>query len=223
MLAIETSQRSGSVALRLADGSIQEEPLHQGDRHSDDLMPAIDRLTRRWEVTPAGIHIVVVSCGPGGFSGLRIAITSAKMIAEVTGARVISVPSALVAAYGCDDPAAPELAVALACKRDTCWLTRCRADAEVGRWQIEGTPGMITADAFDPAGLPLLLADEHLPAGITESCSRSGVAVRAFSMSATACCRAANHLAESGCFVDPLGLAPLYAREPEAVRLWQQR
>ena len=41
LLAIETSQREGSVALRLSDGSILEHVFPCGSRGEDHLLPSI--------------------------------------------------------------------------------------------------------------------------------------------------------------------------------------
>ncbi len=44
VLAIETSQRKGGVALRDASGAAYVEWVAENLRHDDDLLPAIDRL-----------------------------------------------------------------------------------------------------------------------------------------------------------------------------------
>lgn len=102
MLAIETSQHRGSVAVKLPDGRIDSESLSPKKRHDDDLLPAIDRLFARNNLKPRDLSdgAVAVSIGPGGFTGLRIAVATAKMFAETLGAKIIAVPSALVAAEG---------------------------------------------------------------------------------------------------------------------------
>ncbi|MFO0875018.1 MAG: tRNA (adenosine(37)-N6)-threonylcarbamoyltransferase complex dimerization subunit type 1 TsaB [Phycisphaerales bacterium] len=96
MLAIETSQRGGGVAVRGRDGSIVEEPLRDGA--SAELAVIVDRAVRRAGLSPRDLRAVAVSIGPGGFTGLRVAIATAKMLSEALGATVVAVPSALVAA-----------------------------------------------------------------------------------------------------------------------------
>src|SRR6185503_7170285 len=121
ILAIETSQHQGGVALCDARGEVQVETLSSAKRHDDDLLPAIDRLMRRASASPRDLAAVGVSIGPGGFTGLRIAISTAKMFAEALGAQLVAVPSALVAAEG-HSGKSPFL-VGLASKGESCWMT----------------------------------------------------------------------------------------------------
>jgi tRNA A37 threonylcarbamoyladenosine modification protein TsaB len=74
-------------------------------------MPAIDRLFRRLGLTPESLRggPVAVSIGPGGFTGLRIAVSTAKMLAETLGVKIIAVPSALVAAESTIGSQRPEV------------------------------------------------------------------------------------------------------------------
>jgi tRNA threonylcarbamoyl adenosine modification protein YeaZ len=105
LLAIETSQRVGGVALRnRRTGAIDVEMLRAHKRHDDDLLPAINRLFHRLHCSPRDLKggAVGVSIGPGGFTGLRIAVTTAKMLAETLDAQLLAVPSALVAAESLD-------------------------------------------------------------------------------------------------------------------------
>src|SRR5919106_153062 len=151
LLAIETSQRVGGVALRDDRGVVLVEMLAPKKRHDDDLLPAIDRVFKRATLSPSDLAggAVGVSIGPGGFTGLRIAVTTAKMFAEALGANVIAVPSALVAAHSTfATPSAPatdaaalgqpvplreEVIICLACKDFSCWCTRVRRD--LGGWR----------------------------------------------------------------------------------------
>lgn len=252
ILAIETSQRQGEVALasaaeaRSAENRWISEQLQSGDRHSDDLMPAIQRLCQRADVQPRDLAAVAVSIGPGAFSGLRIAVATAKMIALATSARVIGIPSARVAAASTSlpppsDSAADEadgssiapgvsagaIAVALACKQNSCWLTRlaqrttndgCRA------WQIIGEPTVVDATEFDPTGIDCLLADDFLPQAMRARCEQAAISIQPFLMHAAMCGRlAASDMMIADSRDDRLTLEPLYARPPEAVRLWAQR
>src|SRR5262245_14406799 len=102
ILAIETSQHIGGVALRDAQGRAHVEMLLAKRRHDDDFLPAIDRLFHRASLKPADMKAVGVSIGPGGFTGLRIAVSTAKMFSEVLGAKIAAPPTALVVAESFD-------------------------------------------------------------------------------------------------------------------------
>lgn len=98
-LAIETSQRSAEVALRLPSGDAVDEAVGPSGC-GDDLMATIDRLCRRHAVDRRSISTVAVDVGPGGFTGLRVGLATANVLAESLGASLVGVPGALVAARG---------------------------------------------------------------------------------------------------------------------------
>ena len=218
LLAIETSQRLGGVALRAADGVIHTEMLSPRKRHDDDLLPAIDRLFARLNLRPAALAAVGVSVGPGGFTGLRIAVTTAKMFAEGLGAKIIAVPSALVAAE--NDASTGPIIVALASKADTFWCTRLqRAN---GMWIIVGQPQVTDASRLDLTDIQAVLGDEHLPAGIRDMCEKKGVQVLQPVFDPAKCLVLAERVMAAGGIADPLLVQPLYPRPPEAVSLWEK-
>lgn len=228
LLAVECSQRTGSVALLGADGTVESTDFVSGGREEDPLLPAIDRLLERGGFVPGDLTAIAVSTGPGGFTGLRVAIATVKGIAEITGARVLAVPGAEVAAEGIRArlSTGDRVLVASAAKRETCWLTplECAEDA----WQTLPGAGLHVIDPPSPAAVELardaiVLADEHVPAP-----GRSGLAEVAADLleprlDAVSCARVALGMFDRGVSEDPLALAPIYPREPEAVRSWRER
>ncbi|MHC4446612.1 MAG: tRNA (adenosine(37)-N6)-threonylcarbamoyltransferase complex dimerization subunit type 1 TsaB, partial [Planctomycetota bacterium] len=90
LLAIEASQRQGGVAVRDAAGEVHTESLAADRWHDDDLIAAVDRLFARLGLEPGDLGVVGVSVGPGGFTGLRIAVSTAKMFAETLGAQLVA-------------------------------------------------------------------------------------------------------------------------------------
>lgn len=221
ILAIETSNPSaGSSGVAIARrsgagwgglGVIEHEPVAPGGRHGDDLMPAIDRLCARAGATPADLGRVVVSVGPGGYTGLRVAVTVAKVLGHACGAELVGVPTALVAREALGPEDLPAL-VLLASKGEGAsgWLV----DAGGARCL-----GVVGADDVGGAGARCLVGDEHLPAGIARRGAELGLGVRALTLDARACLRL-------GAGMEPVGadaLAPIYAREPDAVTQWRAR
>lgn len=102
ILAIETSGGRGGIAILEtpdthgphADPAVLEELyLGEGLRHGRDLVPAIQDACGRAGWDRRRIDLVAVSIGPGSFTGIRIAVTLAKVMAFDTGAKVVAVPS----------------------------------------------------------------------------------------------------------------------------------
>src|SRR5215207_3218065 len=97
-LAIETSGRTGSIAVAQDGRSLADEQFPHGLKHAAEIVPIIARLceVRGWK--PADVEEIYVSAGPGSFTGLRVGITVAKTLAFATGARIVAVPSVEVLA-----------------------------------------------------------------------------------------------------------------------------
>lgn len=220
ILAIEASQRELSVAVRSRDGAVAVERGEGDPRESDQLMPAVDRLMARAGWVPRDLAAVAVSTGPGGFTSLRISIATAKGICEALSIPAIDVPSAMVAAQECVDPAEhPRVEVALGCKGIGFWSTVLVW--RDGRWHMEGE-GAVESSQWMPSAR-LMLADGHLPADARTRADAHDVRVEAPRMSAEACLAAARALRLDGGTIDAMALVPRYARAPEAVTLWKAR
>ena len=78
ILAVETSSRTGSVALALGEKMLVEATFSAPLRHSAEIFPTIQDLLRQFTRKPQQIQHVYISIGPGSFTGLRIATTLAK-------------------------------------------------------------------------------------------------------------------------------------------------
>lgn len=91
VLAIETSQTAGSVALLEGRQIVAEAQLPPAERSAKTLAPAIDAILRSVNWEPASLELIVVVRGPGSFTGLRIGVTTAKMLSLALDCPVISV------------------------------------------------------------------------------------------------------------------------------------
>lgn len=221
VLAIETSQRSGGVALLTGDGTVIEEAIPERVRHDDDLIPAIDRIVARAGATPRDLGAIGVSIGPGGFTGLRIAVATAKMLAIVLDARLVAVPTALVVATAirADEIREGPALVALAAKRETVWATTVVRDGV--HWRLTAAAPVLAEAATIPLeGVTTVVGDRHLPDAIVRRCEAARIPIVEPRFEAGACLAVTRRLLAAGQVTDPLRLAPLYPREPEAVRLW---
>jgi tRNA threonylcarbamoyladenosine biosynthesis protein TsaB len=230
ILAIETSQRAGGVAMDDGRGAVRAARLDSGAGQDEELMPAIAKLFEEAQMPPEALGCVGVSIGPGGFTGLRIAVATAKMLAMTLGARIVAVPSALAAVEGSArfpgedaQPLAGEgpVLVALAAKRNTFWGTLLRRSNDI--WTIAEPGRLIESEGVPLEGVKAVLGDRYLPKGVRARCDAAGVLVLEPVFDARACLEVTRRKAASAEFADPRELVPLYARPPEAVSLWRQR
>jgi tRNA threonylcarbamoyladenosine biosynthesis protein TsaB len=94
ILGVDTSGRRGSVALLQAQG---EELLTldlaelSGGQYSELLVPTIAELLVRHSFERSSIGLIAVASGPGSFTGLGIAIATAKGLAEAFATPVVAV------------------------------------------------------------------------------------------------------------------------------------
>ncbi len=218
-VAIECAQRAGGIAVRSGDGDVLEAVIESASGLDDRLLPELDRLFKEAGSTPHEISLVGVSIGPGGFTGLRIAVTTARMLAYATGCSVVAVPTAEVAAASTSGQSGPRL-VLLASRRGTVWQTRINADGFA-----ENGSGLIDAEGLGSvvSGCTEVLADTHLPDAMRNWLEKEGIPIQTPSFSAAACLQRAEIHAEAGRLVQPEVLEPLYPRPPEAVRLFHDR
>jgi tRNA threonylcarbamoyladenosine biosynthesis protein TsaB len=103
ILAIETSSRTGSVALGVGERIISEISFSGFLRHSAEIFPSIERLLSNSGIKPNQIEQVYISNGPGSFTGLRIAATFAKMMYLANSLRIAAVDSLDVIAFNAID------------------------------------------------------------------------------------------------------------------------
>jgi len=89
-LVLETSHRVGTVALALGDTIIAERSLDDQRRHARDLAPAIDALVKAQAWRLRDLDGVIVSRGPGSYTGLRVGLMSAKALAYATGCALLA-------------------------------------------------------------------------------------------------------------------------------------
>jgi len=78
VLGVETATGFGSVAIVNEEGIIGECTLNVSLTHSERLLPLIDQLLKHTDIPLSRIDGLVVSLGPGSFTGLRIGISTIK-------------------------------------------------------------------------------------------------------------------------------------------------
>lgn len=98
ILAIDTSNHPMSVALVEDEQLLATTTLNMVRNHSIYLMPAISKLFELVQWQPTDIDRVVVAQGPGSYTGIRIAVTTAKVLAATEKIDLVGVSSLAVLA-----------------------------------------------------------------------------------------------------------------------------
>ena len=109
-LALDTATDRASVALELNSGELVEAELPEARRHASGLLPLLDALLRRAGVSVGQLRGVLLSDGPGSFTGLRVGASVAKAIAHAHGGSLATAPSLMVRAAALARPGATVLA-----------------------------------------------------------------------------------------------------------------
>ncbi len=101
ILALETTERIGSVAISEQGNLLVEVRLPDDLRSAQSLAPAIQQTLEQVGWTAQDVELVAVTSGPGSFTGLRIGIATAKMFAYAVGAEVLGVDAHETLALAC--------------------------------------------------------------------------------------------------------------------------
>ena len=99
-LALETATDRASVAVGRTAADAVEESLTGARRHAGALLPMIQAALRRRGIGLDAITGLIVSDGPGSFTGLRVGATAAKALARARGLPLRTAPSLLARAAG---------------------------------------------------------------------------------------------------------------------------
>src|SRR4051794_8233363 len=91
ILAIETTDKAGSVALLNGPEMLGEIDLNPAQRSAQSLAPGIDTLLTRTNRKPGEVKLVAVADGPGSFTGLRVGVPTAKLFAYSVGADALGI------------------------------------------------------------------------------------------------------------------------------------
>ena len=93
ILAMDTSNKALSLAILENEETLGQVTLNIKKNHSITLMPAIDFLMNSLDLKPTDLDRIVVAQGPGSYTGLRIAVATAKTLAHTLKIELVGVSS----------------------------------------------------------------------------------------------------------------------------------
>ena len=213
ILSIDTSSQVSSVAVLSAERVAAEISMQGALTHSETLMPHIETALRMARVEKSELEGIAVSIGPGSFTGLRIGLASAKMMAYALHIPLIAVPTleALAHHYICEG-------VRLVPMMDA---QKGNVYAQEFMWEV-GLDGLHLREKHALSILPLTeviagLENVELPANVRLAPIHARMP-RAACVGLAALTRLAR-----GEIDDPVTAVPLYLRRSEAEVLWEKR
>jgi tRNA threonylcarbamoyladenosine biosynthesis protein TsaB len=91
ILAMETATMCGSIAIVAEGQCLAEFSLQTKETHSRRLLAGVDWIFGEASLDWPDIDAIAVSMGPGSFTGLRIALSTAKGLALASGKKMLGV------------------------------------------------------------------------------------------------------------------------------------
>lgn len=227
VIAIETSSRSGSVAVAERGALLASRALPPENRNTVGLLPAIEQMFGELGWRPGDLQAVYYSHGPGSFTGLRVAATTARMLQWSCGCLVAAVPTLEVIARNA-------LRLEGSPVRIAAILDARRGMVFAGLFERQGSNGLRTledAALRDPAAW---LASIEGPFCITgegverhrqacDDCGGEVLDAAYWRPTAENVLYIGERLAAQGRWSRPEEITPLYMRPPEAEEVYEQR
>jgi tRNA threonylcarbamoyladenosine biosynthesis protein TsaB len=141
-LAIETSGDVAGLALATEEGLVSELDFSHRMDLLRRLMPNVDGLLGDAGRSPHDLDAVVISLGPGSFTGLRIGMAAAKSVAHVLGKPIVGVPTMDVLAHGASAARPKSIATLIHARPQEVFWAIYRCDA--------GRPVRLAEDRVSP-------------------------------------------------------------------------
>jgi len=231
-LAIETSGRTGSVAVGVGDNILGETAFSGIMTHSRELFPAAEALLKRIGRHISDLSHIYIAAGPGSFTGLRIAVTMAKMTALANGAKIVAANTMDVLTVNASEYIRDKqikisrLATILDAKRKQFYVGLY--ENTHGNWQKVTTDCLMTASdflaRFAQPDNPIWLLGEGLVYYKDVFCAPGVCFLDAdyWPARARAVYSVCRKKTKAGDFADPTTLVPNYLRRPEAAENWEK-
>jgi len=93
ILGLDTSTWTASIGIVRDGEPVAERCLRAESSHALTLLPLVEETLAAARIDVSELDGVAVANGPGSFTGLRIAVSTAKGLAYAVGARLVAVPT----------------------------------------------------------------------------------------------------------------------------------
>ena len=88
ILSLDTSTQTLSIALQ-TDNSYEERLISGNFSHSEDLLSEIESILSRAGLMLKDLKLLIVTKGPGSFTGLRVGMASLKGISSALNIPIV--------------------------------------------------------------------------------------------------------------------------------------
>ena len=218
VLAIDSAGSACSVAVGLGERILADEQIETLHGQAEALLPLVDRTMREAGQEPSALEAIVVTVGPGSFTGIRVGLAAAHGIALATGAQLIGVTSFAAVAAGTARSNVSEgrfLLVTLESRREDLYIQFFDPAGEPLAGPVVVMPSQL-GDTIEAAigAAPLLIAGDAAPRAVSALAQRHDTRIMEGSVA-----RAVGTL-RAGLRLQRLGSAgdaprPLYLRAPD--------
>lgn len=131
ILALETASPQASVALLADSRPLATAEIRSPRRAAGVLAPTIRQLAADLDWPLSSIELIALTNGPGSFTGLRIGVTTAKLLAYALQADLVALDTLEVVAAQCGGPV-ERLSVVMDALRGECFSADFKLD-ELGQ------------------------------------------------------------------------------------------
>jgi tRNA threonylcarbamoyladenosine biosynthesis protein TsaB len=226
VLAVETATAWQSVALLDGERVLGRSDQDAAGSHARLLLPAIDRLLSAAGLRPGQLDALVVSIGPGSFTGLRIGLATVLGIRTITRLPLVVVPTLEGMAWNVRDAPLPLCPVINSRRGELYWAQF--------QWQgKDRLERLMPEQVGTPDALAMQLTGEVILFG--EGWEQEKAAITANAGPRAVFSEAREHMRPSAVSVAMagllrlsrgeragLGVSPLYIQRPEAELKYEQ-
>jgi tRNA threonylcarbamoyladenosine biosynthesis protein TsaB len=212
-LAVDATSDRLSIAADRNGGPTESAELQGARRHAGALLPLIEVVLGRIHASARDVTTIVVSDGPGSFTGIRVAFAAAKALAA-EGAVLMTAPSLMVRAAEGAGRNERVLAVSSA----------LRGELYAGMWRFDlphQVEMIMPPRTITPRDMPSLAAFDRAVGDGPEDFLRALGATRAWPEASTLL----RLVGVPGAVItidSPLEFEPQYGRPAEAAAKWER-